>query len=217
MAETKKDKVFDVAKPGKSAPATSAKPVIVTNRPVLKDPMVVEEDNNPAITGEAPDVATPPSTPAVSPSNTRLKIQPLNHDETADKKDDGPTNTLTTAEEKPQAATPAESSEGGVPTKSSEDTDIADTDEPPATPKANAEATELAARKEAERQEQLDKVAESRKYYLPINQVEKRRNRQYTIAGVLLIILLAVVWADIALDAGIVTIPGVKAPTHLFK
>ncbi len=33
-------KVMDVAKPGKSAPATTSRPVIVTHRPMMQDPMV---------------------------------------------------------------------------------------------------------------------------------------------------------------------------------
>src|SRR5882757_2872268 len=63
-------KVFDVAKPGKSAPSASSKPIIVTNRPVLKDPMMVDEST---------DAGTKDKEPLTAP--IRIKIQPLHHDD----------------------------------------------------------------------------------------------------------------------------------------
>ena len=47
MSEAKKKTakpIADVSHPGKSAPSSTSKPVIVTNRPILKDPMMVDED-----------------------------------------------------------------------------------------------------------------------------------------------------------------------------
>jgi hypothetical protein len=68
MAATKpkksNTKVFDVAKPGKSEPTATSKPVIVTHRPVLQDPMVVNievKDNE--------------VRPLASPSEVRRKVQ----------------------------------------------------------------------------------------------------------------------------------------------
>jgi type IV secretory pathway VirB10-like protein len=47
MAEPKKKdskKIADVARPGKTAPSGNSKSVIVSNRPIMKDPMVVVEE-----------------------------------------------------------------------------------------------------------------------------------------------------------------------------
>jgi len=66
MAESKSkksaDKFFDVAKPGKTAPSSTSRPVIITNRPVLKDPMVIRVDTGDDDTvkdaNAAPDAST---------------------------------------------------------------------------------------------------------------------------------------------------------------
>lgn len=53
----KSTKIIDVKSPGKVAPETSSRPIVVTNRPVLaSDPMVVAGASD----GRSPDVAGPP-------------------------------------------------------------------------------------------------------------------------------------------------------------
>src|SRR5579884_3372588 len=47
-------KVNDVSPADKSAPEPSAKPIIVTNRPMIKDPMVKEEDPEPETAPKQP-------------------------------------------------------------------------------------------------------------------------------------------------------------------
>jgi len=304
-------KVFDIAKPGKSAPSASAKPIIVTNRPVLQDPMVVDDST----ASETPGAPSVPS--------TKIKIQPI-HDDVkpeddttpgsskdvgstadteapaerllviddpkptknvpkvitskvveveaagssaelsamppADEQPIAPTNKALEApvatpkvtdvpeanvipvdaakdEEKPAASgedkpatspgesiatekkdepvdttpAPAETSTGAD--KSADETVTSDN----ATTSAESKVDEKTERHNAERIAELDKLVESHKYYLPINQVEKRKNKQYAIIGLIVIILLAAVWADIALDAGIIHISGVKPLTHFFS
>jgi hypothetical protein len=57
MAEDKpvKKKVIDVSHPGDSAPSETSKPVIITNRPIMKDPMMVSEKTKGDDTNHAPD------------------------------------------------------------------------------------------------------------------------------------------------------------------
>ena len=62
-------KVFDVAKPGKSAPAASGRPVIVSSGPIMKDPMVTDGDNASAGSSSAPLLATARS--------RKVVVQPL--------------------------------------------------------------------------------------------------------------------------------------------
>lgn len=208
MAETKdkakdspKDsKVFDVAKPGKTAPPLTSKPVIVTNRQVLKDPMVVDEST--PETTEASDPTKPTTeVPAATatPSSTKLKIQPLS---------------------KPEDLKPVEQP---VPTQDDADPDVDSVDDEDeitsrdTIKNASTEEQELIDKKATEHQANLEKIALAKTYYLPINQVEHRRNKHVAVVGFVLIVLLGLVWADVALDAGLVTIPGLKAPTHLFS
>ena len=70
--------------------------------------------------------------------------------------------------------------------------------------------------KQAKRQAAVEKLADSKKYYLPINAVEKRRSKHFAIAGIILSLVLIVVWADIAVDAGLIKLP-VKPVTHFFS
>ncbi len=71
--------------------------------------------------------------------------------------------------------------------------------------------------KAAERQANFDKIVNAKTYFLPINQVVRRRSKHVAIAGIVLIVLLGIAWADISLDAGLISIPGIEAPTHFFK
>src|SRR4051812_22365228 len=74
-------KVFDVSKPGKQAASATSRPVIVTNRPIMQDPMMLSN----ATMAESADQS--------SPTRSKLKIQPLSADEkrttaASSKKDD---------------------------------------------------------------------------------------------------------------------------------
>jgi hypothetical protein len=57
----------------------------------------------------------------------------------------------------------------------------------------------------------------SGEYFLPISTVEKRRSRNFVASGVILSVLLLVLWVDIALDAGIIDLGGLKPLTHFFS
>ena len=187
-------KVFDVAKPGKSAPSTTSKAIIVTNHPVLSDPMVVED--KPTATTDEP--ASPTNVP---PSVSRLKIEPLSKPEDVKPED----------EEKPVEDS---ATEDATTEDTNDDDDVVDRDK---IKDASTEEQELIDRKADERQANIEKIALAKTYYLPINQVVRRRSKHVAIAGTVLIVLLGIAWADVALDAGLITIPGVKAPTHFFK
>ncbi|HVX24523.1 MAG TPA: hypothetical protein VG992_04255, partial [Candidatus Saccharimonadales bacterium] len=74
MATAKKPKpagkkIIDVAHPGTAKPSATAKPIIVTNRPILKDPMMVTTDS---AQPKASDV--PATAPILPPSSKRPKV-----------------------------------------------------------------------------------------------------------------------------------------------
>lgn len=194
MAEAKDkttdSKVFDVAKPDKPT-IESGKPTIVPTRTVITaEP-----------TGDTPDVEQPSGgadkKEVLSPSATKIKIQPIS---------------------KPEDLKPEKQAE---PAPGEEDEDELEDDDNLGSrnklKNASTDEQDLIDRKAAERQANLDKIAEAKTYYLPINQVVRRRSKHIALAGVLLIIIMGLAWADVALDAGLITIPGVKAPTHFFS
>ena len=202
MADAKKDsKVFDVAKPGKAAADATSKPIIVTNRPLMADPMVVEDS------AEEKTESEPKLT---APSAGKLKIEPLKHDDlatTGDEKVDG-ADAATKTDEKTQSI--STETIDSIP----EEAEVTGRNQ---LKDAGTDAEDLAARKAAEREAQLEKIAEAKTYYLPINQVEHRRNKRAAVLGLALVIVLGAAWADVALDAGLISLPGVKAPTHFFS
>ena len=246
--------IFDVAKPGTLPPANAtARPVIVSNRAVMHDPMMV-----------------PSSTDAVTPAHelsasltTKITIQPLPDQARApdkalpepikiqlDTDADGiidmastevlPSSKIGTTEVTPEpivpsqtSSTPASNLQAGVsqsgPLQSNvlpkEDTSnprgaddvINDKDDDEfggGQPKLDKEAAELEA--SAKIQDEIDTLVDQKAYFLPINTVERRRSKQVAIVGLLVILVLGMLLVDIAMDAGFVTIPGLKPLTHLF-
>ena len=239
-------KVFDI-KPGHTAPGSSSKPIIITNRPVLKDPMVVDEPKK-----AEPSKATDPKQ---NPSVTKIKIGPLNEELKASlktltgEKASEPHAETDTEEPKPPEPTEEIKKEAPKPEPKSEPEARPGKEEPtpptepvkheaPAEPETDKDndvdadelgnkakiseadkrkAEEAAAQKEAVHQAELQKIVVSKEYFLPINAVEKRRTKRFSILGIILILLLAVAWADLSLDAGIISIHGIKPLTHFFS
>jgi hypothetical protein len=80
MAEAKAKKsapkLFDIAKPGKSAPSSTSRPVIITNRPVLKDPMVIRVNSD----GDTDDKASSEPVNDTAEMKHKVDIQPLHID-----------------------------------------------------------------------------------------------------------------------------------------
>ena len=248
-------RISDVAKPGTLPPANAtARPVIVSNRAVMHDPMMV-----------------PPSTDAVTPAHeltssltTKITIQPLPDQAHAPDKPlpepikiqldtdaDGivdmagteptPNSKIGTTEVIPGLAAPSQTGssqasnlQAGIPQNSplqsnaspKEDTskprgaegatnDKDDDDEfGDGQPKLDKEAAELEA--SAKIQDELDTLVVQKTYFLPINGVERRRSKQIAFFGLLAIVVLGILLLDIMMDAGFVTIPGLKPLTHLF-
>jgi len=217
-------RISDVAKPGKTAPSASSKPIIVTNRPVLRDPMTVENTSG----DKASSTTLPLSHLKIAPLSDEAKSQLTDDKAAADTKTEKAADNAEPAPEpasadpetdskpEPEAATESAPAETATTDEPDKESDLTTDDEPtkPVPSNQKAEADQAAA---DQRAKELEDLVESRKFYLPINQVEKRRAKRYAWAGILLIILLAVAWADIAADAGIITIPGVKPLTHFFS
>lgn len=214
-------KVFDVSKPNKQPSSATSRPVIVTNRPIMQDPMMAS--NTKAVTETSPETET-----EASPSKVKMTIQPLSDGTDADKdaadtSAGSETDTATAASnaeetakaEDTKAAEPAEESDSsGAETSDTPDTgdDLPLAGDQTKTEKETAEL-EAAAKKQAE----LDTIAESKEYFLPINSVERRRSKLVTLLGAILILALGLLLLNLMLDAGFLRIPGISPLTHFFR
>lgn len=123
-------------------------------------------------------------------------------------------------EPEPQPEPKAEETEAAVKKQETEPEQPADNEDAPpakteAKPKKQDEAAEAA--EHAKRDAAVQELIDSRKYELPINAVEKRKTKHFVVLGVLLAILLVLVWIDIAADAGLIHISGIKPVTHFFS
>ncbi len=223
--------ITDIAHPNKSAPAQNSKSVIVTNRPMLKDPMVVDDTTKAEKPAEIETLATASSkTPPTGDDNkpTETEIKPSNNTITeiaaiaaADKSDKAVKDDKPEPEpeaDKPEAEAPKTKDVSPAADKSDEAKPDADAKSDPDAKQATPEdPIEIEDTKAAEHEAEVQKLSESKKYFLPINAVEQRRSKQFVILGVVLSIVLALAWADIALDAALIKIPNVKPVTHLFS
>jgi len=201
----KKTSKPDVDKPGKSAPSATSKPVIVTNRPILQDPMVVDEDaaskkettSKEDLTHSSGSRVKPLEEPARADADTE-KSQPIEDKQPEPDKQAEPENKTTDekpGKEKTQPAGDETDDKDGAPAKPE--------------PSKTAEQTKQAVG--------VQKLIDSKKYELPINAVEKRKTKRFMVLGILLAVLLTLAWIDIAADAGLIQIDGFKPVTHFFS
>jgi hypothetical protein len=209
-------RIIDVSHPDESTPSQTSKAIIVKNGPILKDPMVVEKNDQSDI-----------KSPLTGKSSLRNKLQPTAEQ---DKTQETAEDTKPVIEAKPVEAEakpeveekkPEPEAKTEAPAEASPESDSI-TDTPLNRPgdsvndatndKDDTEDKEAAARETA-----LQKLTESREYFLPINSVEKLRSKRVAILGTALSILLIVVWIDIALDAGLLTLGSVHSVTHFFS
>jgi hypothetical protein len=262
-------KVFDVAHPGKSKPSSTSRPIIISNRPLLQDPMVSSTPPS--------DVDTTESKP--SPAAVKVTIKPLatvteakaggagssdknertiaelaaeadaGADAGSSKKSNQPSksaeetkpdDTSTTeseettpaddasskAEDTAKADTSSKSTNDSTETSpDTTDTDTSSDDSTDSTDeskddtkdgtKDDKQTAELEA--EAKKLEAINALVESREYILPINAVERHRSKVMTGLGLVLILALGALLADLLLDVGFIRLGGVHSLTHFFS
>ena len=245
MAQTAKPgeqsapKAIDVVAPGKTPPSPSSKPIIVTNRPIIKDPMAptpmksVSGALHPTINVSAPITSTLLMPTGDNPAQTATSVQlpgkrtmksiPVSSDNSAAGADpDSPANT---------AAEPAAESEDAQPQNAASDVPPAKPDipEPAQEDKAPSEASgssdvpladnakQLAEKEQAARLAEEEKIIASKQYNLAISDPDKQRSNIRALVWLLLAVAAVLVWLDLVLDAGVVHIGGVHALTHFFN
>jgi hypothetical protein len=210
-----KKTIIDVTHADSAAPSPNSKSVIVPSRPILKDPMVVdkaEEDNDAkpmakAVEKDIPATAVTEPLASDKPSKALTVAELAETAANNNKKSEKATEEPATEPEKP-----TETEE--VPPQKEELVD--ETDETLKADKSD-EAIKAETAAQVKHDAGVDKLVESKQYYLPIETIEKRRSKRFVALGVLLSLLLIVAWADIALDAGLIKVNGIKPVTHFFS
>jgi hypothetical protein len=202
--------IADVSHPDNSPSDKTSRPVIITNRPIMKDPMMVDDETakpEPLSVDNLASEVKPLTAPTLKEDKPAKK--PAKAIEEEPKPDVKPE-----AEPEPEAET--ETSDDDTPPTDEPKTDKPEPDAEEKSP-TNPKADQVAAKAKQQAEADLQKLADSKQYFLPINSVEQRRTKRFIVLGIVLSLLLAVAWADIALDAGLIHVNGVKAVTHFFS
>ncbi len=211
------EKVFDVTPPGEAMPPSSGRPIIVTHKPGVSDPMVSPknkelEENNKQEEETTPSAGEGQEMVIAKPKKAR--IEPLNTNIVPE----SPAKTAPDpeAEEKQEVSTddPTDVATETADTSSvvDDDTahDIADVANEIA---AKKEAQSEAAKREAERakrQEEIEALINSKEFFVPINSVQKRRSMKLILA--VTVVFLVVIGFLLVLDLELIDI-GIDPPT----
>lgn len=212
MAASKADdkKTMDVAKPGKSAPDTSARPVLVTHRPMVQDPMVKEDHNS----DSPPDLSAKASASAGAlakdedQTSGESKPEPATHGEKVIAPPSDQLAEEAAIEPEPEPPKPEKSEQE----TQAEEAAVVDAvaDQATADKKKQNKLTD----EEKAKQEAVAKLIAEKKYFVPIGQVSHRRNQRMAMVFVVLILIAA--GGYLALDAEFIK-TSINLPIDLIK
>lgn len=201
MSNPSSPKVFDITKPGKSAPNASSRPIIVTNRPVLKDPMVTSTARSVPIQDTLPSEETPKATKvtitAVAPGTV---IEPA----TTPELELPATASPDVVEDKPEdQATVSDDTELSDESTEAVTFPIAEHHDAPA-----EVAEPIEPEKDITIGAALDRHAEKQKmvvseHLLPVKATKLRRLKSLVLPGLLVVFIVVFVAADLVLIGGI--------------
>lgn len=213
MATTSKNqsdnskKAIDVAKPGKTSPDASSRPVIVTHKPMIKDPMMKDEA---AETPQAQPVKVNNRSKVIAPpSKTDASAQPV-EPEAAEAK---PAEEEVTPETSATDTTQNETADTSADEQKAAEKDAAIVDAVAEQADKDKQQSNELTEEEKQRQAELDKLIADKKYFVPIGQVTKRKNNRRTLM-ILLVLALLLVGLYLAVDAEVVDI-GISVPFEL--
>lgn len=203
MAAPKKPagKSMDIQKPGGAAPDSSSRPLIVTSRPIMQDPMLTEASDKP----EPETEAAPKEQKSMT---TSIKtIEPPKDATTASEQAEA--TPAKDAEEKPLA--PATDSIDPSSNTSSDEAAVVD-----AVVNASPSlSTEQKADEADEKRKQAAQVLiDSKKYVVPIGQVSRARKTRRTVW--LIVFLVLILAGYVVADIGLVALP-FELPIDLIK
>lgn len=196
-------KTMDVSKPGESAPNTSARPVLVTHRPMVQDPMVKDDSEDKTA-----------DTKLTIMSRGNKVVQPVDDASSGeDAIESKPADKTSEAEKPKEPASETEAEKPASETKSSND-------EAAVVAAVADQATEDKKKQnklsdeEKAKQAAIQKLIEEKKYFVPVGQVSRRRNRRALL--VLLALAIVLIVGYLVLDAELVDSP-LELPLDLIK
>lgn len=225
---TPKPKIFDVAKPGQVVPDSTNRPLIVTHRPMVRDPMVTP----PAASATTQQAPSPESSPITAPPAKKVTVQPPPATEESVTPNESAGEQSVTA---PEPETAVEQSSPVEPT--TDQTEQSDKDDQPSAPsdetaeneekidddqfgKAISPSQTASAQKDAQAASRAatenEKLIDSGKYFVHISDDRRKRSLRFAVIGALLIILVSLICLNFLFDAELLDVPGIPH-TDLIK
>ncbi len=198
-------KVVDIRQPGKSTPSAFSKPVIVSNKPIIRDPMVSDKQqkkhSEPAISmqRENPQVITPLKENKIK---ERDSVEDIDKATNSIKEKSADTKTSVT-ENKPITS---ESDKGNS------NASVVDAVIDQATRENDKKKAEKQLEQERQRNE-AEKLINKKKYFVPITEATKRRQTRWI---VIFIIFALIAVAYFIVDAQIIK-TDMQLPYEFFK
>lgn len=200
----KSAKLFDVAQPGKTAASSTSKPVIVGHKAETKrDPMVVDEAEN---SSDAPSeekseekMLKPKRNTVIAPLNTPSVDSPEENTAEAEVKDEKPKDEPIPADNTSEVASTSEAANVAA---------VADSVD-------SKQALKKEKKELEDKKADIDRLIESKQFYVSVGQVTKRRRKNLFIFTLLVIAILSLVALNFAIDAEIID-AGIEPLTDVF-
>ncbi len=231
MKEDNKKNIMDVSKPGTIKPATNSKNIIIKSTPIIKDPMVLDDQDDQS------QLSGPP--PLKMGLNKKLNIEPIHDDlkdqeekiEVKNEENDESTDQESVvkedevSQEKPEKESLEKPDDNEAELK---EENLKNNEDSKGIPdgliqrkQVNEDSQTKQEQLEEDKQKQHDLTINnlilSKKYFLPFNKTQKAKNKRILILGIILGLILILIWLDLALDAGLIKINGIHPITHFFS
>lgn len=192
------EKIFDVTSPGKTVASANSKPMIVSNRSVVRDPMVTPIANQESQVNPEEESANDAGSTDAMPIS-KMRIEPLHTDlkaETGELVGGSPkAEDQSVIEKAPEASASENDASKDTDTIDDEPTDdeLDDLNGGKKKPEDKAMAAEAAAAQK--RLDEAESAIASKQYFVPINAVKKRRSTRVVVVGLLVVIAVAALFA----------------------
>lgn len=228
MATNSNDKrFFDVSKPGKSPAGATSRPVIVSNRPMLKDPTLKPEEGG---SGDATSKEKNEEDKVIK--NEAKIVVPIDENLGKDKeenkkeKEEGvevKVSSAETSEDPDKTPEDFETKEDKKNSDASEKKDEFDNKEKPIADNDQVDLNRPDQKKEAELteaekilKEKTDKLITSGRYVVSVGHIKRNRKLRKVLGIVILVLLLGILTIYLLVDAGIIK-ANIKLPIDLIK
>ena len=196
-----KAKVMDVAKPGRSAPTSTSKPIIVGHKPMMHDPMMSKPAALPVL--QADSIPVTHGDKIITPPESFTPGEPAAEPESQESPPPEPT-----AQPDPEPTVPEPS-----PEPDQSPTDDASTVD--AVAEQASQGKDKQAEADQQQAAQVQELVDNKQFVVPIGQVTKRRRTRWEIMLFILLVLMVAGFL-VAVDAKLFD-PGFDLPFDIIK